>query len=387
MSTPALLKQAEEGSAKFYLQFGGHGAPYFKELHKYYEDPNMKRFFDTVIDAIEKTAPVASKEILPHGLEFRKWLDDPETIPSDDYLILAGLSLGLIQVTQFAHYESLHFKGFDRNTMLKHTAGASGHSQGLIPATFAALQLEGDAYYEGLSLYTQYLTRMGMRAQETFPHVYATDEQKAESEELGAKDPAPMVAVLGSDHDTIKKMINETNATLPDDKKIFIGLYNSPTNRILVSFRDSLIEFHKRNKDKFEEEGIKFIYLRSTCAFHCPLMIPIKEKFAEDVKELDFNYKGSDLKFPVYSFADGKNLQSFENLGMKMCEDLMINQLDWANSMKPVADDSAITHVIDFGPGKVSQRLSIDSLKGLNDETPVLAAAVPKDLKKLTATE
>lgn len=378
-----ILENAKQGKNKFFIQFGGQGAPYLKELTALYKTEGMSRFFETSLGAVEKAVKIAGDSpALPFPVELKKWLENPETQPKDEYI--AGISLGLILVAQFAHYENLNLMGFQRDDMLKATVGFSGHSQGLIAASFAALQLKGDEYYMGLDKYIQYLFLMGVRAQEVHPTIYPSERESDESLQLGAKGPAPMVAVLGANHETIEKMVQEINNELPDDKKIFVSLYNTPTNRILSSFRSSLIAFHKKFNDQLKEKEIKFVYLRTTCPFHSRLMEPIKEKFAKDIKAIDFNYKGSDLKGPVISFADGADLGKVENLGMRMCEDLMINPLYWDKSMRQ-ATDKSITQILDFGPGKVSQRLSQDTLKAMDCETPVYAVAFARDLKNLTS--
>ena len=379
-----LLKEAASGNAKFYVQFGGQGAPWFKELGKYYAEPEMKKFFDVAIEATEKAVKsVAGTVALPYPVELRKWLDNPETVPGDDQLAIAGVSMPMIEITQFAHVENMNLKGFTINDIIQNAAGTTGHSQGLIAASFAALDLKGDVYYQALGLYVQYLMLMGVRAQEVFTEVFATDAQNEKSEANGVKAPAPMVAVLGADHNAIEAMVAETNKALPDGEKVYVSLYNSPSNRILSSPRNSLIKFHEEHKAKLEELGVKDVYLRSSCPFHCELMKPIQEKFAKDVEALGFSYTGKDLKVPLYSFFDGRNMQNDAELGNTMCEELMVKTLYWDQSMKPVAGDSSITHVIDYGPGKTSQRLSLDTLAGLGVERTVLSAAVPKDQKTL----
>lgn len=374
-----LLEAANAGQAKFFLQFGGQGAPYLKEMQKLYAEAAMKPYFDTVVSAIEAAAKMVEGTIAhPEKVDFRKWLTEPESAPSDDAMSIAGVSLGLIQATQFAHYEYLNQQGFDRKTMLKNTVAASGHSQGLIAASFTALALEGQAYNDALYKYIQYLFFMGVRAQEVFPHIHATEAESAKSEALGSKNPAPMVAVLGESHATIESWVTEFNGAA---KKIFVSLYNTPNNRILSGARADLISFNERFKAEFEAKQIKFVYLRSTCPFHCELMTPILEKFKPDLAKIGFDFKGADLKFPVYSFWDGANLQNEPELGMRMTDDLMVKTLYWDKAMLPVKNDKSITAILDFGPGKTSQRLSMDTLAGLGHEVPVYAIAFAKDLK------
>ena len=381
-----ILEEAQAGKTHWFLQFGGQGAPWYKELAGYYNKPEMKKFFDVSISAIENAlSMVGETPALPHGLPLKQWLEDASSIPSDEYLFAAGVSLGMINITQLAHYENLHQQGLKREYLLQYAKGASGHSQGEIPATLAAMQLNDEQYYDAMYKYVQYLFLMGIRAQEVFPYINPTEEEIADSESLGNKPPAPMVAVLGKEHSLVEEWVKAINEELPEDKQIYVSLYNSPTNRILSSYRSSLIEFNKKYKAEMEANEMKYIYLRSTCPFHSPLMEPIIEKFAPDIQAIGFDFKGSDLSIPVYSFADGHNLQEDDEIAMVMLKDLMVRTLYWDYSVKPIAQDSSINLVIDFGPGKTTQRLTTDTLKGMGVERTVLCAAVPKDLKKILA--
>lgn len=380
-----LLDQARAGDAKFYLQFGGQGAPWFKELSKYYADPKFKKFFDAALGSIDEERPRMEGTVaLPEGIDARGWLDNPESVPSDEYLSCAAVSIPMIQMTQLAHVENLVQNGFPLADMLEYTVAATGHSQGVIPASLMGLARGGLDYYEAVSMYTKYLLILGVSSQKLFPYFAPTPEEIAASEELGGSAPAPMVAVLGEDHETIQKLVDEVNVELPDDQRIYISLYNSPSNRILSSFRASLVAFHKKHKALIDEKKLRFVYLRTTCPFHCKLMQGISRFIDPELDRVGFKYSGDALKIPVYSFYDGENLQ---NVGVKLPQRMYVDMVEmplfWKKSIKPAADDASITHILDFGPGKTSQRLSMDTLKELESELPVLAAAVPKDLKKI----
>ena len=385
MAKPQILQQALEKPGLF-VQFGGQGAPWYKELKKYYDSGEMKPFFDEAIGALEEEASIVNGTPgLPHGLDPRKWLDDESTIPSEDYLGCAAVSIPMIQMTQLAHLEALTQAGYDRASMIKATVGGSGHSQGLIPSTLVSLGLEGDQYLEAVKKYTKYVLYIGVRSQEVFPYFDPTPEESKKAEELGSPNPAPMVAVLGEDHAYMEDLVKKENEKLPDDKKIYISLYNSPSNRILSSHRSSLLQFHEANKDAFDEKKVKFVYLRTTCPFHSPLMEPMMPLFQKDLERIGFDYQGSSLHFPIYSFFDQRNYQQEANMPLGLATDMVLKTLFWDKPMKAAAEHSpAVTQIIDFGPGKTSQRLSMDSLKGIGKELPVLAAAFAKDFKTLT---
>ncbi len=381
-----IISQGKSGQSKVFVQFGGQGAPWYKELAKYYKEPAMKKFFDVVLGAIdEERQRVEGTVGLPNGINARQWLDDETKVPSEDYLACAAVSIPMIQITQLAHFENTVLKGISRKDLVAATEAASGHSQGLIPASLVALDLDGDAYYETAAKYVKYLLYLGVRGQEAYPHFAPTADEIARSEKVGNKAPAPMMAVVGDSHATIQAMVDQTNKELPADQKIYVSLYNSPSNRILSSYRGSLVRFNEMHAAALAEKKIKAVYLRTSCPFHCPLMEPIRGPFEADLKRLAFSYPGSALKIPVYSFYDGRNLQSDKDIAIGMYLDMAINPLYWDKSMKPVADSAKISTIVDFGPGKTSQRLSEETLQGLGVEKNVLACAVPKDLEALLA--
>jgi len=384
MSKPAMLQQAESNQASLFLQMGGQGSPWYKELKKIYDSATLSKFFDVTLSALETEAPKVKGSIgLPHGIDARKWLDDESSIPSESYLSTAAVSLTMIQLTQLAYFEQVLQSGWSITDLLKHTKGATGHSQGLISMTFSALGKTGNDYYDALALYMKYILHLGVRAQEAHPDIEPTADDLALANEVGLKDPAPMVAVLGADHNRIAQLVDATNANLPNDKKIYISLYNSPVNRILSSFRSSLLTFYKEHKATLDAEQIKFVFLRTSCPFHSPLMEGAVAPFESDRKQLGFEFKASELQIPVYSFADGNDYRNLSDLCATMTRDLLVSTLHWQKALDPVKKLQP-THIVDFGPGKTSQRLTQDTLKEFGVEIPILGMANGKEFKQFT---
>ncbi len=382
------MTDARAGKARFYLQFGGQGAPWYKELLGHYQaGGNVRKVIDAGLDAIdEERSTVEGTKGLPHGINARAWLEDESKIPDEEYLGCAAVSIPMIQLTQLAHLEALAEAGFRRSELPALSSGITGHSQGLIPASLLAMGLEQGPYLAEVAKYMKYLLYLGTRAQEAFPYFEATSEETARNAALGMKgSPTPMVAFLGPDVATVKKMVAEVNADLPKDQQIYVSLENSPSNTILSSFRASLLKFHEVHRERMDEHKYKYVYIRTTCPFHCPLMEAVSEPFEKDIHRIGFTYPGSSLKTPVYSFYDGRNMQQDSELAIKMYKDMAIHPLFWQKSVAPAAADKKLTHVVDFGPGKASQRLTQDTLTGLGRELPVLSASVPRDLKTLTA--
>lgn len=63
---------------------------------------------------------------------------------------------------------------------------------------------------------------------------------------------------------------------------------------------------------------MKFVYLRTTAPFHSPHMEDTNKTIPSDMERIGFNFKGSDLKIPVYSIFDGRNMQSDSELGIPL---------------------------------------------------------------------
>ncbi|MDH5720187.1 MAG: hypothetical protein OEZ13_06130 [Spirochaetia bacterium] len=383
-----LLNKAAKKEISFFIQFGGQGAFWYKEFLKYLENPAMKPFYEAVINGIkEGLGYIKSSEALLHGFELEKWINDPDSLPDEEYLYSAPISLPMIQAAQFAHYENFRLKGYNKDSFVEYSKGASGHSQGLISASFPIYDMPEEEYYETIKSYTIYLFLMGLRAQETQPGNLATSLEKERADSLGLTNPAPMAALLGSNHKQVEKLTDNFNETVAKDEKIYVSLYNTPENRIISGPRGSLLDFYEKYKEMLEESKIDFIFLKTSCPFHCDHMLPIREVFNSDMKNIGFELFGSKLKLPLYSFFDGRNMQKDEKLAMTFCDELMIKPLFWEKGILRVIKENEITHIIDFGPGKTSQRLSADILKSHNCEKPILSAAVIKDQKILFETE
>lgn len=379
----AIMQDAANGRARFYLQFGGQGTFWFNEFNRYYQEPGMKRFFDAVISSIEEELPRIGNTVgLPEGFAIRSWLENPATRPSDEYLETSVVSLTMIQATQLAHFEWLSLNGFPKSELLRYTYGITGHSQGIITACLIGLAKDGDEYYRALSAFMKYILYLGVRCQEAFPYFAATESEIKDSEKLEAGHPGPMAAIIGDDENFVSETVAGFNEQLDKEHQIYISLYNSPTNRILSSHRRSLIEYYKYNKQLFEEKKFRFVFIPTTCPFHSPHMNKVRDLFPSDIKYLNFHYEGKDLAAGVYSFSDMRNMQGDANLEDTMYVEMAIQTLYWEKAVTPAIGSA--THVLDFGPGKTTQRFSLDTYEKLMNNMPVFAVAIQRDFKKLT---
>ena len=379
-----LIQEARNGKIKFFIQFGGQGARWFGELNRLYSDPELKTFFEVSFNALyDEMKLLSGHPFFTKGFDPLAWIKEPSLLPEEEYLEIAPISIPMIQITQLAHFERVRLRGYSIPFFLEYAGAASGHSQGLISASMVSLLKDGDAYHDLLDKYTRYAVSLGFRAQEAYPNPFASEDEKKRSSELGEPFPSPMAAVLGGDHASVQGWLSEYNDGRPVKDRVYLSLINSPENRILSGDRNALIGFHEKFRAKFSENKIKYVYLLTSCPFHCPLLEEVVPKMQEDMKRIGFHINGLDLKIPLYSFSDGKSLKNDMDLGDRLSREMAVNTLDWKKAVDPVIADSSITHILDFGPGKTSSRLSGEIFSDSGRKFEMLSASLPRDYKIL----
>ena len=152
MSTAPILDQLQAENKKLFLQFGGQGSPWIKELSKLYQEPSLKEFFEITFSTIDKEVKRANHpNFFDQGFNLKAWLENPESAPSEDYLCRATISVPTIMATQVANYLFLSNKGYSADRLISLTAGSSGHSQGIIAACLIALGKSGADFLKAYS--------------------------------------------------------------------------------------------------------------------------------------------------------------------------------------------------------------------------------------------
>ncbi len=383
-SVPELIHQATQGNTSFFLQFGGQGSPWLGELARSRSNPLLNEFFSAAFSVIsEEFQRVKDNPFYEPGFDPEAWLADPDSAPSEDYLERVTISMPMIHLTQLANLELIHHSGFSRDNIVRYASGATGHSQGVVTASLLALGLSGNDYFEALKVYTRFLFRLALHAQETFPYPVSTDSELEEASRLSLDDPAPMAALVGNTHKISEELVDSFNKDRSTEYKVTIGLRNTPENRILSACRQSLIEFYGMYASRLEENDIRFVFLKSSCPFHSPLMEGVAKNFEQDLRDTGFSFRGSDLKIPVYSFFDGRNLQEVDDLAPVLVKEILIQPLYWEHAVHSVVENSDSTTVLDFGPGKVSVRFTQEALKSKGTNCEIFTLALPRDQKKI----
>lgn len=170
-----------------------------------------------------------------------------------------------------------------------------------------------------------------------------------------------MAAVIGLTCD-------EAASVTDSVEDIHLALYNSPSQIVISGTHDGLVRADKL----FEEAGaLKYITLRVSGPFHCPLM----EEARKDLDEFLSHFTFSDPVLPVFANVTGRRITSGEE-ARKLCVQQIVSTVRWVDEEKSILEDG-FTRFLEVGPGTVLGGL----WKSMKSGFPCLAAGT------LTAVE
>jgi [acyl-carrier-protein] S-malonyltransferase len=178
-----------------------------------------------------------------------------------------------------------------------------------------------------------------------------------------------MVAVLGSEIETIENFINENKTKY----ECYIANDNS-TGQIVLS--GNIKDLEKMMVD-LKSANIKNIKLPVSAPFHCKLMSKATSVMNEEIKKLNFN----EPKNILISNVTGKEISNTNEL-----KDLLVRQIEnrvrWRESVLLMID-KGVNQFIEIGPGKVLSGL----VKRIDKNVKVSAINTEEDIKLININE
>ncbi len=353
------------------IQFGGHGTPWLREISKYRKEDGFKVFFAALAKGI-KTAVEHTGSDLVNPEQIFHWIDNPESAPSPEELYAAPVSLTMIQAVQFAHLHAVRLAG--ALPILKNRVSIlTGHSQGLFPATALSLEWSGMDAMLLLEQYTAFMLALGIRIHEVYPWKTNADVL-SRAQENGARQVSPMLVVLGSDEKTVQEILNHFSTN--NDNSLELALVNSPANQLVVGHTDELLSFYLYFQQA--HAGSQLIFLDASVPFHSTHLKQALHTFLEKDSDLPFPQNTGPTDYAITSFTD-EILTPQTDLRKFLSASIATEHLRWSLALAQVPE-KRIQTVVDFGPGKVSARLSQENL----GEQPLeyFHLAVPREREK-----
>ncbi|OMH81189.1 Fatty acid synthase subunit beta, partial [Zancudomyces culisetae] len=366
----ALISEAIAGNVKLLGVFGGQGNSenYFDELRLVYQiyEPLIKGYVEKMALTMKDWAlrPEWSA-VLTKGLDVLHWLLHPESIPDQEYMIAAPVSMpviGLIQLTNFLVMCKVLRK--EPGWLVQRMKGFTGHSQGLITAVAVSSSTTEETFWENSTTMLALLLSIGARGQLVFPQTTLNPKIYQDSLENNEGNPSPMLLVSNLNRKEVEKHISATNKYLPEGQKVSLSLINGPRAFVVSGPPKSLYGMNlmlrkikepeglDQNRIPYSQRKLKFSsrFLPITLPFHSDYLQNVAELVRSDIAELGYKLSAGEMKTPVFSTFDGQDLREKEDIIKELTELICLKPVDW-----PVATKcEGITHIIDYGPGGFS---------------------------------
>ncbi|MBB4135869.1 fatty acid synthase subunit beta domain-containing protein [Gordonia humi] len=369
-STTSLIDRFSAGES-YAISFGGQGGPWLSSLAELVADADLGRHIESVMDAAAGILAPVSDELAAVGSDrfapstWLEALDSEASVPSDDELAAAHLSLPGILLTQLAAVENLAKQGLI-TTELPPSA-VIGHSQGLIAIDAVATAEQPRAHSDAELLAVA--TLMGAAA--TVVARRTGLQGVADSHHAGT---SPMVAVTGVAPREVDAMLAEYAATLPAGTAGLptVAIINNRRSVVLAGAPRHLTGFAALCDARAEREAADrkakrtggkpfapvFEELPVTVPFHHPDLAP-----AVDLVQEWASRCGLDT-----DFARGHATR------------VLVDHVDWVDQVGDVVASGA-SWILDFGPSDIGARLAAPLVRGQG--VGVIAAATRRGQRSL----
>ncbi len=187
-----------------------------------------------------------------------------------------------------------------------------------------------------------------------------------------------MAALIGADIEAVRRTlaaVNEENSGLPaepDGVRRVVNLANwNSTAQIVISGEKGAVEEAARRLE------VKTVFLPVSAPFHSELMLPAEQRLCADLDRVNF----SDLKFPVINNWQAQRVERAAEVrdGLKK---QVSRPVLWQSTMEALLDDSAITHFVEIGTGKVLSGLIKRAARDRQREVTIANIENLADMKK-----
>ncbi|KAK8076212.1 beta subunit of fatty acid synthetase [Apiospora phragmitis] len=379
-SKTALVRSQAQGASRIYAIFGGQGnnKHYFTELRNIHQ--TYQPFLGDLLDDLESLLQTLSQDprishLYSEGVQVKKWLQDPESTPSADYLITAPLSFPLIGLLQLATLKAIcmsldgtpaDFPGFFH--------GLAGHSQGVVIVAAVAAAETWGAYTAAARKAVTILFWIGARSQQVWRQHALAEDIVARLEDEGHGKASPMLSISNIEQRQLDSHLARLNKTLPAANRAHVALVNSSSNFVVsgpertlaalisslkaASARDAQSQARVPYSQRKPSPAIRFLPITVPC--HCSLLDEAVPLIDEDLRGLSI--RASELRVPVNNCHKGSALQSLmgrvsettrsggsSNLVPLLVRMITSEPVFWAET-----DFTDATHILDLGPGGTS---------------------------------
>ncbi len=343
------MTEVNQHEPSLFIQFAGQGVKYMEDLRRLYTmHPAVKPYIIDSIAEIKKQAKGyddSSTGFFRYGLDIEQWIENPEKTPELGYLLSSPLSHPLIYLSQISNYISLILEGMDQDLLIKNTHSATGFSTGIIAAVLVSMNLPYDKLIKTAIKTQAMFFWQGIRTQQSMlnkkiqPTLDSTLFSKAEGS------PSCMASITN----IMRNQLDQAIDNFSDQGTVHPSYELFPGRWIVAGSPDDLATFNEFIKT--ENSKYEWRYIPSTIAAHSPFLSYALETSPIDAANLGLNFKAEDLKIPVLSNDNGKDLRLSENIIFDIMQAYFVNPAIWRKQITPLLPPTKIKYVLDFGPG------------------------------------
>ena len=401
----ALFTAAAEGRARIYTAFGGQGAvnplclKVLKDLFFLYQ-PFLQPLIEATAPVIEQLSRSPRTRGFYQGrqLTLQKWLEDPESAPSDDFLATTAVSLPLIGLISLSHY-CITCRILDKTPgeLRSRLSGVTGHSQGLIIAACVAQSESWDSFIQNAKLAVEILFWLGYESNNGAPRSPISSALIKDSLENNEGRPSCMLSVRGLKRYEIESVIANCNKGLDHDENVYLALVNARDNFMVSGPARSLIGLNRhlrkiKASDDLDQSRVPFnqrkpnivhTFLPISAPFHSPYLEDAANiiKHALSSKSIDVQ----ELKIPVINTMNGTDLRDSGNSNVinTMVDAICTDMVDWPTTL----NFKNATHLIAYGGAaidrmcaRVKEGQGVRVISGYSLERPTQSAGTKAEL-------
>ncbi|KAE8145032.1 sterigmatocystin biosynthesis fatty acid synthase subunit beta [Aspergillus avenaceus] len=357
----ALLQEARKGEFQLVGVFGGQGTTNtscVQELRDLYHTyrPFLAELIRTTGARLYHLSRSPETRIQFSGrfLDVDSWMRDPDTIPNALDMAEAPMSVPVTGLLGIARYAVMcHHLGLTPGEFGSILHSITGHSQGLLTATVAALSDTWESFYHYAEMAMELLFWIAFECQRATPRT---------SVPLDANQrPTCMLNIRGLQRAQVDSIINQINQALDPEEHVYIVVVNTRDRFVIggpagsLAHLDSYLTSVKANSKG--QNRIPFSSRKPAFSHQfLPVSVPFHSPYLEEVS-VDLKRRFSDkaivaaqLRMCVRHTRTGRDLRELPTASVipTLIDAMLLEVCDW-----PVAIDlpEATTHIIAFDPG------------------------------------
>lgn len=348
--------------------FGAVNGSLLNLLRAFHARPTHRPLLLTAADAVEQAlqhvGPDVATAHLPRGLPLRRWLAGEEPFSPQDleHSVVEGLlthlyQLCLLQPDPLAPAP----RGADRDA-----AVGIGHSLGVVSAAMAGLRIRNQVEFSRQAHDFVLFVMLGLLRCHQVAGIQRPDPVAARgyAEQAGPGErPSPMAAVVGIDPDEVRSLLHSFN--LSAERPVEVGLVNGPRSLVLTGGVDPLLALWSRHQDRWQRDGVRWTFVRTTAPFHSSVLAPALELVGADRAALGRGMSGHRLAFPIWSMDGSHNLQASADIFDDCMEQVFCRPVDWSSAVRAAVRETDPQQVLDYGPGVAVRVFTKESLRSL----------------------